>query len=96
MEHTFTNIRLNTVSQVFRCNLDRYHYDINRCPPNEGWEQYDTDQDAIYFGIWINRNRREIMTFAEGDESIVTCHTAESFEDEINAMDIFYRVREAR
>jgi hypothetical protein len=36
------------------------------------WKQYDTDQDAHYFGTWVNLETREVLTYAEGDWSLET------------------------
>jgi len=69
---------------------DRYKYDFNLCSPNEGWSQYDTDQDAWYFGVWVNLQERLIVTFAEGDEIICYCPTSEGFKAELKAMSDFY------
>lgn len=66
----------------------RYVYD-NRLLA-QGWEQYDTDQDASYFGVWVNRELRAIATFAEGDRSVVICVTRASFGAELAHMADFY------
>lgn len=71
-------------------NMERYQFDFNECTPDKGWEQYDTDQDAWYFGVWIHREKRMTVTFAEGDFSVVTCPTSESFRAEIEGMNEFY------
>jgi len=69
---------------------ERYEYDFKRCKSADGWKQYDTQQDASYFGVWVHPERRVIVTFAEGDETTVTCPTQESFEAEIREMNEFY------
>ena len=75
----------NTIADSFHMNRERYYYD-ERLTPSKGWKQYDTDQDAWYFGVWVNVERREIVTYAEGDESLTTCPTLESFKAELDAM----------
>ncbi len=81
----------NVIHDSFHLNRERYYYDQKLVfGKASGWVQYDTDQDASYFGVWVNVGRREIVTFAEGDESLAVCPTAESFRDEINAMAEFY------
>jgi len=91
MAETRTNGRGNTVADRFvGPNRDRYAYDLEICPASEGWRQYDTDQDAPYFGVWVHETRREIVTFAEGDEARISCATAESFRAELAAMAAFY------
>ena len=57
---------------------DRYAFDLNRCTSAKGWAQLDTEQDAWYFGNWINPTTLETMSYAEGD---VTHHKAETVEE---------------
>lgn len=82
-----TNERGNTITDTFFLERSRYHYDGSLGP---AWRQYDTDQDAWYFGVWVNTAERTIITFAEGDESVTICPTAESFRAEIESMAEFY------
>lgn len=91
MTNTRTNEFGNTVNERFvGPNRERYAYDFEICRHSEGWRQYDTEQDAPYFGIWVHERRREIVTFAEGDESRVLCTTVESFRAELASMAKFY------
>lgn len=69
---------------------ERYVYDVELCPASDGWEQFDTHQDAPYFGVWINRRRRETFTYCEGDRTWVSCPTDESFKNEIADMEECY------
>jgi hypothetical protein len=55
-----------------------------------GWRQYDTFEDAWYFGCWTQLEERKIFTYAEGDRTLVVCPTIESFRDELNYMADFY------
>jgi hypothetical protein len=73
----------NTIQDSFYLNRERYHYDENL---GADWAQYDTDQDAWYFGVWVNAITRQVMTWAEGDESLTTCPTVESFQAELDSM----------
>ena len=81
-----TNERGNSIERSFNPS-DRYKYDFGKC---REWTQYDTDQDAWYFGVWVNQRTREILTYAEGDETLVKCPTAESFIAELASMAEFY------
>ena len=91
MSETRTNARGNHVASCFvGPHRDRYHYDFEACRAEDGWRQYDTDQDAWYFGVWVHPARREIVTFAEGDESRVSCPSPDSFRAELAAMAEFY------
>lgn len=68
----------------------RYKFDFHVCRASKGWIQYDTDQDAWYFGVWVNPERLEIMTYAEGDVSLVICKDKESYHAELKSMAKFY------
>jgi len=57
---------------------------------NNNWREYKTDQDANYFGILINHKTWQILTFAEGDETLVECLNQRQFLRELHAMDKFY------
>ena len=46
---------------------DRYRFDFNLCLPFNGWKQYDTDQDAWYFGCWVNVIELSVVSYVEGD-----------------------------
>jgi len=51
--------------------MDGCRYQFDRLlRSRDGWEQFDTDQDARYFGVWINRDARMTVTYAEGDLTI--------------------------
>lgn len=90
MTDTRINEQGNTVATRFVGDGDRYAYDRRICRAVDGWRQYDTDQDAWYFGVWVHEGRREIVTYAEGDESRVVCPTAETFRAELASMAEFY------
>ncbi|WED77243.1 hypothetical protein [Aeromonas allosaccharophila] len=49
----------------------------------QGWQQYDTEEDAWYFGIWINTERLETFTYAEGDTHHVIAPNVEAFRAEL-------------
>ena len=67
---------------------NRYGYDEVLC--QQGWEQYDTDQDAWYFGVWVNVQGRRVFTYAEGDRILEMCHTQEEFAALLRRMAEFY------
>ncbi|RSM21241.1 hypothetical protein C5B76_22015 [Aeromonas salmonicida] len=60
---------------------DRYYYD--RTLLAQGWQQYDTVEDAWYFGIWIHTEKLETFTYAEGDTSHVIAPNVEAFRAEL-------------
>lgn len=83
------NERGNIIIRRFR-HVDRYAYDYKLCTKRKGWKQYDTTEDAWYFGIWVHAERRIIITYAEGDVTIVRCPTEDSYHAELKSMADFY------
>tara|TARA_B100001769_G_C21919461_1_gene495919 strand:+ start:292 stop:774 length:483 start_codon:yes stop_codon:yes gene_type:complete len=47
---------------------------------SKGWAKYQTNSDAAYFGVWINREAKQIVTYAEGDLTVEDAATDEEFE----------------
>lgn len=85
-----TTVYCAFVAPEYEYDGNRYKYDTHRCSSKDGWHQYDTEQDAWYFGVWYHRERRLVVTYAEGDETIVVCQTEESFRAELAEMAEFY------
>lgn len=81
------NERGNTIQTDFFMDRDRYYYDHRL---GSEWKQYDTDQDAPYFGVWVNVSKRKILTYAEGDLIMCICPTLDSFRAELETMSEFY------
>jgi len=80
----------NLVKRDFILNGDRYRFDFKYCSSKKGWKQYDTDHDAWYFGVWVHPEKKEIITYAEGDVIRVVCPTEKSFKAELKTMAEFY------
>lgn len=55
-----------------------------------GWQQYDTDQDASYFGVWVNPKLYMTLTYAEGDWCLVVAPDCVAYNAEIKEMNEFY------
>ena len=85
-----TNAHGCTVTRTAHFELDRYIFDVRCCASDDGWEQYDTDQDAHYFGVWVRLSTRETVTYAEGDITHVSAPTDEAFAAEMAGMAEFY------
>ena len=51
-----------------------------------GFYQYDTDQDAIYYGCWVCPESLQIVEYAEGDIQVVTCNSAELYKEYLGKM----------
>lgn len=69
---------------------DRYAFDFRICTPAKGWAQFDTDQDAHYFGNWINPTTLELMSYAEGDVTKLKAESPEEFKAEVDRWLAFY------
>lgn len=57
----------NIIERNFILSGNRYRYDFQKCKAEDGWKQFDTNQDAWYFGIWCNQKKLQIMCYVEGD-----------------------------
>jgi hypothetical protein len=68
----------------------RYPFDEVLC--RDGWIQFNTDQDASYFGVWVHYAKQQTVTYCEGDISLVICKTPEEYDQEIKEMESFYEV----
>ena len=89
MEVQGTNARGNAIYRE-HVGGDRYRFDFGLCSSEKGWQQWDTAQDASYFGVWVHVGMRKVCSFAEGDVTVVTCQDAEHFNAEIASMEAFY------
>lgn len=89
MESQETNARGNAIYRE-HVGGDRYRFDFDLCNSAKGWQQWDTAQDASYFGVWVHVEMRKVCSFAEGDVTVVTCPDDEHFNAEIASMEAFY------
>ncbi len=55
-----------------------------------GWKQFDTEQDADYFGVWLCPGFRWSLSYCEGDWTLVTCPGKNSYNAEVRAAMEFY------
>lgn len=90
-----TNAQGNRIERSTLAGADRYLFDLGECHPDNGWVQFDTDEDASYFGVWVHPEKREVLTFAEGDVSRVVCDTEDGYRVEIEALCRFYKTAPA-
>ena len=92
----FTAQKLGTLNERGNCvrrgfaPSERYVIDFADDFTSDGWKQFDTDQDAHYFGVWVNPTRRLTLTYAEGDWTLVECPTAYHYNSEIRDAIRFY------
>jgi hypothetical protein len=84
-----TNKRGNVVHRGF-FSTERYIVDFADDFGSEGWQQFDTDQDAHYFGCWVNPVKFLTLTYAEGDWTLVECFDKDHYNAEIQDAINFY------
>ncbi len=68
----------------------RYHYDFHECTEERGWVAYDTVQDTWTFGVWVNESALQVLIFADGEETLITCRTRDQFLGELSIMAAIY------
>ncbi len=71
-------------------SAERYVVDFAEDFTSLGWQQFDTDQDAWYFGVWVNPRTHQVLTYAEGDWDLVDGDGKEGYNAEIKRMIEFY------
>ena len=60
---------------------DRYLFDFNL---SGEWDQFDTENDASYFGVWVNKSKLRLLSFVEGDLYLTLCADAAAYDAEIS------------
>ena len=65
---------------------ERYEVDFADDYKAEGWQQFDTSQDAHYFGVWINPRLLMILTYCEGDWSLETAPDAQRYRESVQRL----------
>ena len=73
------------------CPGDRYTYDFGFCSYENGWAQFDTAQDASYFGTWANPTRLMILSYCKGDTTLKEAASPEEFAAELREVDAWNR-----
>ncbi len=58
---------------------DRYLYDFGACHFKKGWAQLDSEQDACYYGNWVNPLTLELFSYCEGDTTHTKCSDEADF-----------------
>jgi hypothetical protein len=77
-------------TELFDNSANRYAFDFEHCRFNDGWAQLDTDQDAECFGNWAHPERLHIVSFVEGDITVIKCDDSEEFREQIEKMASFH------
>ncbi len=68
----------------------RYYFDFDSGFVNDGWLQFDTNQDASYYGVWVNPRLLQTLAYCEGDVHLVICPDADHYNAEIREMCEFH------
>lgn len=69
---------------------NRYAYDFGLCSSKDGWAQVDTTEDAPWFGQWANPFERQVISYAEGDQTRIECDTDAEFVAELDRIAAFH------
>ena len=69
---------------------ERYIIDFAEDYHEGGWQQFDTYQDAPYFGVWNSEKLMMVLTYAEGDWSLVKCDNEAAYNKEMEDVENFY------
>ena len=85
-----TNCQGNAMWETFLEEGDRYRFDWLLHDEGEGWKQFDTDSDASYFGVWLNKSGKLVLSYAEGDLSVTQCDTDSAYNREVAALCAFH------
>ena len=85
----YPNDQGNTVVHRHR-DADRYLFDFDDDFRAAGWLQFDTDQDASYYGVWVNPKLLRTLSYCEGDVYLVVCADAAHYNAEIQSLCAFH------
>lgn len=80
---------LGLTAHIKYFHSSRYKFDGDICAGSD-WMQYDTSQDASYFGVWVNPIERMVIQYAEGDVYIDVCKDATTYKKRIQELNEFY------
>lgn len=69
-----------------RMGDNRYAYDQILCNPKHGWIQFDTSEDAAWFGIWTHAVEHFVVVYAEKDVSIIHIPEKQDWIDRLKKM----------
>jgi len=91
LRFTFDKDRINRQGNMLYetfFSIGRYYFDDVLC--KNGFNQFDTDQDAPYFGQWVSKQHLCTVSYTEGDIYLVVCNDVEQYNKEIQSCIDFY------
>jgi hypothetical protein len=68
---------------------NRYIYDFDLSSTK--WAQVDTPEDASYYGIWVNPFLMRVLTFVEGDTTILQADSEADLTAYLRRLEEFYK-----
>jgi len=75
-----------TITRGHLSNAERYQFDFGDCSYEKGWAQFDTKQDASYYGTWVHATRFLIFNYCEGDTTLTKCDDEDDFKVELRRL----------
>ena len=64
---------------------------LNASHDGGNWHEEDAWGDYPYRAVWINLRNRQVLTYCEGDVSMMQANSAVSFYDEMRDTSRFYK-----
>ena len=61
-------------------DTDRHEFDFGGC---RGWQQWDNEQDAWYYGNWLNIDELKSMSYVEGDVTEIKFNDIKEFSKHV-------------
>lgn len=77
---------VGTGAVIYRWFYDSERYVVDCAEDSKSWDQFDTSQDAPYFGVWVNPTDLMTLSYCEGDWSLVECSSVQQYNAEIQNM----------
>ncbi len=74
---------LKSGARIYRAFMSTDRYVVDTAKDRAGWKQFDTDQDAPYFGYWVNPWTLQTLSYTEGDWYLVECEHLGQYNDQI-------------
>lgn len=77
-------------TKLYRFFYSSSRYMVDFAKDFSGWKQFDTSQDAPYFGVWVHPTRFLVLTYCEGDWCLAVCESPSQYNIEISDCIRFY------
>ena len=84
------------IRRYFKINGERYAFDNKHCGMSSDWYQYDSDQDAPYYGTWINPALLAAVCYCEGDITATICGAPTQFRQWFAELEAWSKDRNGR